>query len=450
MISKIVKSQLKNLKINNANILKESDLNMYLTCSSRVLKFAYHSLLTKRFDVTNILSLQPLFKIMTVFFYLIFVLLCAIEAKEEKKMRFFALDFHGSVSRDIKYIIEELGHEVVIWMMPGSPYSSIVFGKTPDSIEVFTFQDWISKPTLQMYDQFFEKYKDFLSEFDCFIAPLNAAMAPIYEKTGKPVIAMNASRYELPFTVHPQYWSWLNEFLIRKIQENKLFLIANNKGDQEYLRYYTGIHSEHIPSLCLYPGCCYSREKSTFICNPQNRYTSLSEHIQKQYPTLINPPLPSPYSWKDLYSYRGIIHFPYQISTMSLFEQYSANIPLFFPSKEFLVKLRENHPEILSECSYYHSLYNANEDQLPSDDLNCLSNPNVIQFWIDHADFYDKKNMPYIQYFHSFDHLKELLLIVDTKTISHQMKQHNIKRKELIFKKWEKLLKRVEAACKKQ
>ncbi|MCJ7767674.1 hypothetical protein MUP79_04735, partial [Candidatus Bathyarchaeota archaeon] len=41
-------------------------------------------------------------------------------------------------------------------------------------------------------------------------------------------------------------------------------------------------------------------------------------------------------SWIDD---KGIIHMPYECSTMSIFEQYSANVPLFFPSKSFLKEL---------------------------------------------------------------------------------------------------------------
>ena len=43
-------------------------------------------------------------------------------------------------------------------------------------------------------------------------------------------------------------------------------------------------------------------------------------------------------SWEHLYSYRGIIHIPYNISTMSIFEQKAAGIPLFFPNKSKIIK----------------------------------------------------------------------------------------------------------------
>ena len=54
------------------------------------------------------------------------------------------------------------------------------------------------------------------------------------------------------------------------------------------------------------------------------------------------------YKWEDLYKCKAMLHLPYEISTMSIFEQYSANIPLIFPSKVFLKKLLLL--QLFSEC----------------------------------------------------------------------------------------------------
>ena len=43
------------------------------------------------------------------------------------------------------------------------------------------------------------------------------------------------------------------------------------------------------------------------------------------------------YKWQEVADYKGVIHIPYNASTMSLFEQYASNIPLFFPTLEFLM-----------------------------------------------------------------------------------------------------------------
>ena len=45
-------------------------------------------------------------------------------------------------------------------------------------------------------------------------------------------------------------------------------------------------------------------------------------------------------------------HFPYNVSTMSIFEQYYANVPLLFPSKRMTQQMIEAGFPLLSELSY--------------------------------------------------------------------------------------------------
>ena len=157
-----------------------------------------------------------------------------------------------------------------------------------------------------------------------------------------------------------------------------------------------------------------------------------------------NDQLPSPHSWQELYAFKGIVHFPYNISTMSVFEQYSANVPLFLPSKNFLRTLRAIYPDdILSQLSFFQ-IFHLNPPTTP-EDLNNIQDRKSLNCWIDSADFYDVENMPYIQYFDSFDHLEELLLTTDCNAISQKMREHNEKRKQIVVEKWQKILSQIGA-----
>ncbi|CAF5192647.1 unnamed protein product, partial [Rotaria magnacalcarata] len=44
------------------------------------------------------------------------------------------------------------------------------------------------------------------------------------------------------------------------------------------------------------------------------------------------------YRYTELAQHPGIIHIPYQVSLMSIFEQYRMNIPLFVPSLDLLTE----------------------------------------------------------------------------------------------------------------
>ena len=44
-------------------------------------------------------------------------------------------------------------------------------------------------------------------------------------------------------------------------------------------------------------------------------------------------------TWENIYQCAAIVHFPYEMSTMSIFEQYTAGVPLLMPSKRLLQQL---------------------------------------------------------------------------------------------------------------
>lgn len=351
----------------------------------------------------------------------------------ERKMRFYSFNHHPSVAKDIKLIFEELGHEVVA-------ENTITFKNSngiDETLEIFNFEEWI-RVNHQKYDLFYDQFKDYLSQFDGFICPHGCTFVPYFAKFNKPIIVNNAVRYEIPFTNQSAMWKWLDNLLIDFEKTGNLFVVANNKGDQKYFKHYTGLDSELIPSLCLYTNQTYTGKKKHFTCHCQ-RHVELANYVTQAFPDLIQE-LKKPYSYEDYYDYKGIIHFPYQSSTMSILEQYSANIPLFFPSKKFLKELFAANQDVMGELSYCFLF--GGKPSTPGD-LNNTSDPNVLNFWIDNSDFYDKKNMPYIQYFHSYKHLEKLLRTVNLKEISQKMKEHNVHRKKAVYKKWKVLLKKV-------
>ena len=59
-------------------------------------------------------------------------------------------------------------------------------------------------------------------------------------------------------------------------------------------------------------------------------------------------------SWDEIYQRQGMIHFPYEMSSMSIFEQYSAGVPLLFPTKRLLSELIESRMTAIVS-SYWES-----------------------------------------------------------------------------------------------
>lgn len=365
--------------------------------------------------------------------------------KDKKKLHFFLLDLHSAISSEVKMMVEHFGHKVTMWTI--SPYSTRILGKENDHVEFVNSSNYrsLNKETCE---NFYEYYYDFLQQFDAFLISHPTSFVLLFEKFNKPILICNPVRYECPFTDKPLLWTELNARLIEGMLKNKIFIVSNNKADQNYLKYYTGLESELIPSLGLYTQSHYTGSYNQFICH-QHLYKFFPNQLPEYFnnPYLIHGPLNLPYSYQDLYNYKGIIHFPYQISTMSIFEQYSANIPLFFPSKNFLKSLYISKPnEILTELSYFHQLPHVKPQFILGEPNNVLD-INVINSWIENADFYDELNMPFLQYFDSFSHLEYLLETVDLQEISNNMKEYNLYRKEMVLQKWGRVLNEVIHAC---
>jgi hypothetical protein len=73
-------------------------------------------------------------------------------------------------------------------------------------------------------------------------------------------------------------------------------------------------------------------------------------------------------------------------------------------------------------------------------DPNSYTNNEEMMKWVRYADFYDEQNMPFLQYYESFEHLQDILHHVDTESISMKMKKHNRLRQKEVYAKWQKVL----------
>jgi hypothetical protein len=353
-------------------------------------------------------------------------------------MKFFNLDLHISVIADVKNIFEELGHTVDNWSISGHAH---IMGRPTDNVEVVNQNTWRTIDE-KMVDEFYERYKTELQDYDGFIVTHTPCFSLLYEKFNKPIIVIASTRYEDPFSASAPRWNRFNDYLRRQIDNKIVIPIANNKYDERYTQLYTDREWEHIPSLCEYTSASYTGHHGQYL------YSSKFKSIPP-IPGLIEKSraLPRGYGWQQLADYKGVVHIPYNISTMSIFEQYTANIPLFFPSWKFLYTLRETFAAngVLSETSWnqVHRLLPRSTIFPGLDDPNNFTNTVGMMNWARLADFYDEENMPHIQYFDSFEHLEELLQTVDTVKISKAMREYNHKRKKRIYDAWTRILERL-------
>ena len=338
-------------------------------------------------------------------------------------LKLFNLDLHISVIEDVKDILYRLfgnSIEITNWSISGHNW---VMNKPTPSVQIINQHTWCSiSPS--MVQEFQNYYDGLLSQFDGFIVTHTPVFALLYEKYNKPIIMVNSCRYDQPFcwNISDTNWRWLSCGLKRLWENNLLIPISNNKADQAYLKLGTGIDSIHIPSLCLYTKSFYNPIHNKFICyGDRNVFPECD---------LLLPQLKGGYTWTELYNYKGIVHNPYEISTMSLFEQYSANVPLFLPSKEFYKKcILERKMELIS-------VYNNGQGYIPL--LPAYKSPD---FWLDNADYYDDNNFKYIYFYDSFEDLIEKITnFNESDEIKEKRRAWIETRKNNIFEIWKKIL----------
>lgn len=354
-------------------------------------------------------------------------------------MKFFNIDQHVSVIADVAHIFKNLGHEVEDKSLSGHHW---VLNKQKAQIMLSdgTQLTCSGVCTEEVCDKFYEANKDELEKYDAFIACYPVEFALLYEKFNKPIIIVNCIRYQHPNTFEPTIRERLNEFLRRRFSEGKIYYVCNNKGDQWYTHYFTEIMGMHIPSLCEYTNAKYTGTKNKFVIHDRSEI-SVPGNICISLGAVRNSNWK--YTWEDLYSYKGIIHIPYHNGDMSTFESYTANVPLFFPSKQYLKELFHQNGA-LSDLTFYR----INRAQEPEDmnNPNSLRNPAILDKWLDTCDFYDDGNMKYIQYFESPSHLEHLLNTVDTKEISYNMSQHNTLRRSSVYNSWNEILTSIQSS----
>lgn len=275
-------------------------------------------------------------------------------------MIFFNIDCHVSVISDIKNIFTKLGHTVDNWSISGHRW---VFDFDPCQSPIINADNWKSIDE-KIVDDFYKTHKQELDKYDAFICCYPPIFLKLFEKFNKPIIVIAATRYDFPVIDDPIRLAWLEDSLNNN---NNLILIANNEFDKKYCELFLKKEWKHIPSLCDYTNVKYQNLKKESIIF--SKFSVDTEHIHVS--SL------GKYSWEDLFSHKSIIHLPYNVSTMSIFEQYQAGAPLHFPDIDFALSLIKSGTPLFSEIVFR----NNNSERQANRFLN--------KEWLAYSDFYN-------------------------------------------------------------
>jgi hypothetical protein len=194
----------------------------------------------------------------------------------------------------------------------------------------------------------------------------------------------------------------LNKKLEELSESGLLSIISNNAGDRDYLKWFTGIDSKHIPSLCSY-SAEHSPVFDTWLILSRN--LSLGKEISQntRNARTVEEVFPGGYSHEDFAKYAGVILVPYNISTMRLFELSTSGMPVRIPSDR-LLKEWSHLPGVLSELSWVQVL----DEKCPTWLKDSPADPEWSEFldwWLKRADWKFREFFPNTSIFDSFDDL---------------------------------------------
>ena len=351
-------------------------------------------------------------------------------------MKLFNLDCHISVIADLKKIFEDLNHQVTSWSVSGHNW---VFDREPSKVDVVNQHNWMNLDK-NMCDSFYERYKEELSVYDAFICTYPLSFSMLYEKFNKPIILQIPIRYEVPFHKDENKWNYFNEYLRNKIDDGEVIPVANSEYDKRYFEFFVQRKCQLIPNICEYTGANWNPIIDKFLYSSRLPIKFDDSVVDKS--TLHK------YKWQDIANYKGIIIIPYNCSTMSIFEYYTSNMPIFCPSKDFMKELYKKYQNyVLTELTWNRTFGLSSGSIIDCDrnnDPNNYNNFDIMDNWIDFSDFYNQDWMPHIVYFDSFDELLFKMKHTDLKEVSGKMSEFNKMRKGKIYDMWEKILNKID------
>ena len=321
----------------------------------------------------------------------------------------------------------------------------------------------------EFFDAYSQEKNSLIREVDAMVCSHPTGMCELVMPFGRPAILWATTRFEQGRERHAnRFGGFVKNFRALAALPGSA-VAANNMYDVHYVHYFTGIKPRYIPSHSGFPGVEWNWSKSkvnyktTILVHGYRPHRDIYGGLEGFLAPLraataaarvpfdfkpLRDALGGDYEYNDLASYPAILHFPYQVSIMSFFEQYRMNIPIIAPSLTLLTRW---HSESLfvSERTWDTVLYNSPADKsvLPKHadadepfDPNDEGNIEAIRWWLQWADYYV---FPHVILFDSWADLTEQLKTIDLAAVSAKMKVANVRIEKNIVNEWTDVLKQI-------
>jgi hypothetical protein len=369
----------------------------------------------------------------------------ALEYSRKHGITIWAMDRHISPPEDLKDVVKYLGLNITFIDRSLSGHCHIPKTCAPDG---FPWKGrYYSDCTCRLRErrEYFEKFKNYpeMQTVDVVYLTFEIASLEYYLPLNKYFILAPATRYHFG-RYEVAGWNHLNWNIELLAKDPKNFFSGNNDYDSEFMRYYTGVKTETLTALCAYPKVerVAAPTRKEILVGPSHLRIPKEEWSKimtvkggLKYPVGALRDLYPHFQYSDITQHPAVIVIPYQISTMSIFEYYRMNMPMFFPSKSLLTQWHKSF-NLVREISWFTTWNDHNTLKAsPIPRHSCASdlkydptklNPDGedFQHWLDYADFY---RFPHLIIFDSWEDLGKKINTVDLNAISAKMKAENVK-----------------------
>ena len=372
----------------------------------------------------------------------------------QKPLRLFGMCHHHAVLWDMKQILRPLGIQIdFTWLSDGRPpVNEAVASSEPP---FYSSYDLYKQDLKAPLDNAF-KERILSRGYDGVITSHSIITAYRLKDLGLPLIHVNSTRFGNEWIQDSEKHTFLVQEIQKLLDSGRLTVIHNNRGDQQYFKE----HFLALPNQEVYcPSLCESLHRLR-VSPPQTQKfliwdtrqvllqekgspfmkglygslkQSLGEGVESQAILMAENKMYLPEGFLDTYT--AVIHIPYNISTMSIFQQTRANIPVWVPSQRLLAELWAD-PKEPNELSW--TVFKEGSENEPHitqwDKVRTLE---TAKRWASLADFYH--DMGCIFEFDSIEDLTKRISSTDYVSAMKESESKQRQRREEIFAVWEQV-----------
>lgn len=375
-----------------------------------------------------------------------------------KPLRLFGLDHHHAVLWDVKQIVRPLGARLdFVWLCDGRPpvNEAVPSDAPPFRSSVDLYKTSVDQP---LDSDFIRRIQ--AGRYDAIITAHSLITAFRLKDIGLPQVHVNSTRFGNEWIQDRVKHTVLTDAVQQLFQENRLTVLSNNRGDASYLRAHFPYAAPQQALYCpsLYEGALrlrlHDRGSKILIWDP--RFVLLkpdgSPFMKRMYGALrcvhgdkIDSHAVCMAESKGflgegyLDNYKAVIHIPYNVSTMSIFQQTRANIPVWIPTQRLLAELWQDAAEP-NELSW--TIFAPGSEQ-GAGPLDQVRNPTIVQKWVSQADFYYKQTMSCVCLFDSIEELCEKVFTTDYEALIQASEQQQQTQRQEVYAVWEQILARL-------